>query len=248
MKSRNYVYRMIAAVVVLVLSFALFTGCSESSSSVSSEDWSSAESRSSVIVEPISEESLFNSTVSVYSGSGNYGMGFAYTDGYIVTCYHIIYDSEEIEVETYRHEKYPARLVGYDSDSDMAVLSIDPALEPLAIGDPDSLKEGDVLMVIGNPDGISSFARSEGKVFSHDTELVGKIDPEKQYIWTDVDAVTGYSGGPVFDSSRKLVGIQEVKYIGDLSELDITSLCGMIPINRVKPVIDGIISGSLPQD
>lgn len=74
-------------------------------------------------------------------------------------------------------------------------------------------------------------------------ELVGKIDMEKQYIWTDVDAVTGYSGGPVFDNSRKLVGIQELKYNGDLSELDITSLCGMIPINSVRDIIDSIIAG-----
>ena len=118
MKRRKHAHGIVSAALVLALSFALFAGCSENGSSVSSEEQSSMDSQSSVVDERISEESILNSSVCVYSSSGNYGMGFAYTYGYIVTCYHIIYDSEEIEVETYRHEKYPARFVGYDSESD----------------------------------------------------------------------------------------------------------------------------------
>ncbi len=225
-------------VLAALLSAAILSGCAARDNA----DISSMPEDISGQAEEIRTEELLLGTVCIYTDSDSFGTGFVYEGGYIVTNRHVVEDSDDIEIETYAHEKQHAVLLGYDHDCDIAVLKAPSVSEALSIGDSDSLSPGDILTMIGNPDGLSEFPVIEGTVLDPGDELLDRIDRERKYIWHDGNAVTGYSGGPVFDCNGKLVGIQNLRYAWDLSEYEFDNLCGIIPINRVIPVIDGIIS------
>lgn len=114
----------------------------------------------------------------------------------------------------------------------------------MVLGDSDEVKVGDTITAIGNPNGDLSFSKAKGKVLNVDKELLDKIDKERKYIWYDGDVISGYSGGPVYDKEGKNIGILNTKYVGDLSKYDFDNLSGIIPINRVKIVINNIIDSN----
>ena len=86
------------------------------------------------------------------------GSGFVVDrDGYIVTNYHVIEDAQEIEVNFSGDDRVPAKIVGSDPSTDLAVLKIDAqsrALTPLPLGNSDDVHVGDAVVAIGNPFGL----------------------------------------------------------------------------------------------
>ena len=82
------------------------------------------------------------------------GSGFILTaDGYILTNYHVIENSNSVKVTMYDGASYDATIVGYDESNDIAVLKIDATgLTPVVLGDSDELNVGDSVVAIGNPD------------------------------------------------------------------------------------------------
>ena len=192
---------------------------------------------------PNYERQVLNSTVNITTSSRDFGAGFIYDKSYIITNYHVVYqDNNVIKVTTYNKEVYNASLVGYEVNSDIAVLKIDKELESIELGDSDKVRVGDIVTAIGNPDGDLSFSEASGKVLEVDIELLDQIDKDRKYIWYDGNAISGYSGGPVYNQEGKVIGILNARYTGDLSSYEFDNLCGIIPINKVKTVIQKLLA------
>ena len=188
-------------------------------------------------------ERMLRSSVNIITGAGDYGAGFAVENGYIVTNYHVLYGSpEDITVITYERDEYPAVLLGYDEAADIAVLEIGAELESSVLGDSDQVIAGETVTAVGNPYGDLSFARASGEILDVDEKLLDVIDRNRRFLYYDGDAVSGFSGGPVYDAQGTVIGVLNSRYAGDLSAYDFDRLCGIIPINTVKESVGKILS------
>ncbi|MVO16127.1 Do family serine endopeptidase [Rhodobacteraceae bacterium CY05] len=139
------------------------------------------------------------------------GSGFVISeDGYIVTNNHVIADADEIEIEFFPgdgqpKELLPAKVIGTDEKTDIALLKVEAEM-PLAFvsfGDSDSALVGDWVVAMGNPLG-QGFSVSAGIVSARNRELSGSYD---DYIQTDAAINRGNSGGPLFNMDGEVVGV-----------------------------------------
>lgn len=134
------------------------------------------------------------------------GSGFVVSaDGYIVTNNHVIDGADEIEVEFYSKEKLPAKVVGTDPNTDIALLKVesDKALPFVEFGNSDKARVGDWVLALGNPLG-QGFSASTGIVSARSRELSGTYD---DYLQTDAAINRGNSGGPLFNMNGEVVGV-----------------------------------------
>jgi len=139
------------------------------------------------------------------------GTGFIVdSEGYVVTNQHVIDDAVQIRVLTYDRRVYSAELIGQDLLRDLALLKLEGKFDSLELGDSDEVQVGKKVIAIGNPLGLS-FSVSEGIV-----SALNRIGPNgfREYIQTDVSLNPGNSGGPLIDSSGKVIGINNFK-LGD---------------------------------
>ncbi len=139
------------------------------------------------------------------------GSGFVISeDGYVVTNNHVIEGADEILIEFFPGEgqpaeKLPAKVVGTDPNTDIALLKVE-AEQPLkfvAFGDSDTALVGDWVIAMGNPLG-QGFSVSAGIVSARNRALQGSYD---DFIQTDAAINRGNSGGPLFDMDGKVVGV-----------------------------------------
>lgn len=171
----------------------------------------------------------------VQSGSGS---GIILTsDGYIVTCKHVIEDAETIKVILNDDTEYEATVVGSDSRSDLAVLKIDATgLSPATLGDSDMLTVGEDVIAIGNPLGELRGTATSGIISALSREVtVENVD--MTLIQTDAAISPGNSGGGLFNASGSLVGIVNAK----ASSTDSEGLGFAIPVSSVKTIISNLI-------
>lgn len=131
-------------------------------------------------------------------------------NGHIITNNHVIADSDSIQVTLADGSAYPARLVGTDPTTDIAVLKIEaPAdlLFPVEIGDSSALRVGQRVFAIGNPYGLER-TMTVGIVSSLNRTLAsGKSQKLKNMIQLDAALNQGNSGGPLLDSQGRLIGM-----------------------------------------
>ena len=135
-------------------------------------------------------------------------LGYCYKDGYIVTNNHVIENADEISVTIGDDPtEYTAKLIGKDSDSDIAVVKIDSSkpLTPIKLGDSNSLLIGDITFAIGNPFGVGNTV-TMGIISALNKDKVG-INKYENYIQTDASINPGNSGGALVDSRGALIGI-----------------------------------------
>lgn len=174
------------------------------------------------------------------------GSGFIYSeDGYIVTNYHVIDDSNSITVTTYDNKSYPAKIVGCDEGSDIAVLKIDAeGLQPVRLGDSDALRVGDYVLAIGNPLGELTFSLTMGVVSALGREVTFFSGSTMALIQTDAAINSGNSGGPLFNMYGEVVGITNAKFSTRAmsSSASIDNIGFAIPINQVRGIVDSIIA------
>lgn len=140
------------------------------------------------------------------------GSGFIISpDGVIVTNNHVIDKATSIKVTLDDGTELPAKLVGADPKSDLAVLKIESAhkLPTIAWGDSDKLKLGDQIVAIGNPFGIGTTVTS-GIVSARGRDL--HSGPYDDFIQIDAPINHGNSGGPLVDLDGKVVGINTAIY------------------------------------
>ncbi|MEE4378403.1 MAG: DegQ family serine endoprotease [Candidatus Competibacteraceae bacterium] len=139
------------------------------------------------------------------------GSGFLISaDGYILTNAHVARDADKIVVRLSDHREKPAKLVGVDELTDVALLKIEGEEYPVVkIGDSDTLEVGDWVLAIGSPFGLERTA-TQGIV-----SAVGRNLPSDAYvpfIQTDAAINPGNSGGPLFNVQGQVIGINSQIY------------------------------------
>ncbi len=135
------------------------------------------------------------------------GSGFVVdSDGIIVTNNHVIADADEIVANFADGTSLPAEVIGHDSQTDVAVLRVEPEapLEAVSFGDSDALRVGDWVLAIGNPFGLGGSVTA-GIVSAQQRDI--NTGPYDAFIQTDASINRGNSGGPLFNLDGDVVGI-----------------------------------------
>ena len=173
------------------------------------------------------------------------GSGFILTDdGYIVTNYHVVEDSNSITVTTYDGKSYNAALIGFDESNDIAVLKINASdLTPVIIGDSDKMNVGDPVVAIGNPLGELTFSLTTGAISALDRNVTFSTGVTMKLIQTDCAINSGNSGGALFNMYGEVIGITNAKFSSSSSDssASIDNIGFAIPINSVMDIIQDII-------
>ena len=172
------------------------------------------------------------------------GSGFIISDdGYILTNYHVVENAHsgsfDIEVMTYDGTKYNASIVGVEAQNDIAVLKIEAdGLKAAVFGDSDTLRVGDAVYAVGNPLGELEFSMSTGHVSALDRVINTQESESINMFQIDAAVNEGNSGGPVYDSDGRVVGIVTAKY----SSSGVEGLGFAIPINDAASIADDLIN------
>ncbi len=160
--------------------------------------------------------------------------------GYIVTNNHVVADGRNYQVIFVDGQKKPARLVGRDAYSDLAVLQVDGPLPAVAtLGDSSQLRPGEPVIAIGSPLGEFRNSVTQGVVSALGRRLDDSAPGLMDLIQTDAAINHGNSGGPLVDPSGQVVGINTAVVRGG-SDLA-TGLGFAIPSNTVRDVVQQLI-------
>jgi Do/DeqQ family serine protease len=126
--------------------------------------------------------------------------------GHVLTNSHVVANADEVQVTLKDRRTYPARLVGSDPETDIALLELDaPNLTAVPLGDSGRLQVGDVVIAIGNPFGLGQTVTS-GIVSALGRSGLG-LEGYEDFIQTDASINPGNSGGALVNSRGELVGI-----------------------------------------
>ena len=140
-------------------------------------------------------------------------------DGFIITNSHVVQNARRVQVRlSYptaskdKEEKAPphrdlmeAKVIGMDREADLALIKIDmTGLDAVALGNSDGLKQGQIVLAVGNPLGLENSV-SMGVISSAGRQI--KMDDPMSYIQTDASINPGNSGGPLIDTQGHVVGI-----------------------------------------
>ena len=163
-------------------------------------------------------------------------------NGYILTNQHVVEAADEIQVALANGKTVPARVVGSDPETDLAVLKIDASdLPAITFAEPDSLKVGDWVLAVGNPFGVGQTVTA-GIVSALGRTHLG-INTFENFIQTDAAINPGNSGGALVDASGNLVGINSAIYSRTGGSQGIGFA---IPVSIARKVMEQIIkSGSV---
>ncbi len=140
------------------------------------------------------------------------GSGFVIDpSGLIVTNNHVIEDADQISVTLNDGTTLPAKLVGRDDKTDLALLKINPRhpLPAAHFGDSDKARIGDWVIAIGNPFGLGSTVTA-GIVSARNRNI--NSGPYDEFLQTDAPINRGNSGGPLFDMGGNVVGVNSAIY------------------------------------
>jgi len=182
--------------------------------------------------------------------AGSLGSGFIISpDGYIVTNNHLIQGLngsgvvDTVTITTIDRKEYPARIVGRDETSDLALLKIEANNLPFVQwGDSTRARVGDWVLAIGDPYGVGSTVTAG--IISALHRAITNVGAYDRYIQTDAAINMGNSGGPMFDLNGNVIGINSAL----ISPTGASVGIGLaIPAELAKPVIDSLKRGQRPQ-
>jgi S1-C subfamily serine protease len=149
---------------------------------------------------------FFNAFPTQGSGSGS----IIDTKGHILTNYHVVANAKRLEVTLADESKWPAKLIGTDPESDLAVIRIEAPrdkLKVIPLGDSKSLKIGQKVLAIGNPFGFQR-TLTTGVVSSLGRTIRSEAGTlMEEIIQTDAAINPGNSGGPLLNSDGEIIGI-----------------------------------------
>ena len=162
------------------------------------------------------------------------GSGFIINEGgYIITNNHVVDGADEIVVILKGGDEYPAKVIGKDKKTDLALIKIEPknGLPITKLGDSDKSRVGDWVLAIGNPFGLGHTVTA-GIISAKGREL--GAGPYDDFIQTDTAINPGSSGGPLFDMAGNVIGINSAIYTrsGGYQGVGFS-----IPINLAKNII-----------
>ena len=176
------------------------------------------------------------------------------SDGYIVTNAHVIYDTEseyqmgkassvKVVMGENHDEEYEAEIIGYDIQTDLAVLKINAeGLTPAEFGNSDELKVGELVVAIGNPLGFELYGTTTCGIVSAKNREVELEDKTMTLIQTDAAINAGNSGGMLLNSYGQVIGINSLKMGSSYGEASVEGLGFAIPINDAAEIIKSLIS------
>ena len=188
-------------------------------------------------VDPFDPFGVFGGRDRSYT-SQSLGSGFVWSsEGIIVTNNHVVEGASRITVNFSDGTQVPAKLIGVDPDSDVAVLRVDAKkLLAAPIGTSSDLLIGETVIAVGNPFGLS------GTVTTGVVSALGRSVPSKEagrtftdFIQTDASINPGNSGGPLLNIEGRVIGINTMIYA------NAQGIGFAIPVDRAKKVIQDIL-------
>ncbi len=188
----------------------------------------------------IAIDTLRESVVQITTEEGSIGAGTIWhSDGLIVTNAHVILEDKDtprknLSVILSDNQLYPAQVIGFDAEKDLAALAISTTdLPTIEIGSSSDLSAGQWVMAVGHPWGIVDSLTS-GVIIGIGTNLPERFD-DREWIALSLKLRPGHSGGPLVDVDGQLIGIN-------------TMIAGpevgfAIPVNIVKQFLKDVITG-----
>ncbi len=175
-------------------------------------------------------------------------------DGYIMTNNHVVEGATDVKVSFFNKEEYPAKIVGSDKYTDVAILKIDKkGLSTLPFADSGKAEVGDVVLAIGEPFGLGQTV-TMGIISAKGRAGLG-IERYEDFIQTDAAINRGNSGGALIDTKGELVGINTAILSGDTGGNQ--GIGFAIPANLARNIMNQILKsgkvtrgymGILPQE
>jgi serine protease Do len=153
--------------------------------------------------------------------------------GYVVTNNHVIDEATDINVTLTTGKTYPAKLIGTDKKTDLALLKIESPtpLPTVAFGDSDAIRVGDWVMAVGNPFGLGGTVTS-GIVSARGRDLNSSAFDD--FLQIDASINQGNSGGPTFSMAGEVIGINTAIFSPNGGSVGIGFA---IPSNLAKPIV-----------
>jgi serine protease Do len=163
------------------------------------------------------------------------GSGFIIDpSGYVVTDDHVVESADKVLITLQDGGQYPARIIGRDAMTDLALLKIDTErpLPYVRWGDSDTARVGDWVLAIGNPFGLDNTV-SSGIISARGRDI--HAGPYDDFLQIDAAINRGNSGGPTFDLNGNVIGINTAIYSPNGGSVGIGFA---IPVNLAKPVVE----------
>ena len=179
-----------------------------------------------------------------------YGSGVILNEeGFIVTNAHVVEDSSDLSVILNDGREFSARIIGQDTQSDLAVIKIEAEdLVPATFGNSDTLQVGERTVVIGNAAGRLAGTVTQGIISGLNRQVPIQMSDGSvitmNLIQTDAAINPGNSGGAVVNRYGQVIGISSAK----LSGSDYEGLCFAIPISDAQPVVQNLIAYGYVKD
>ncbi|HVB03647.1 MAG TPA: trypsin-like peptidase domain-containing protein [Chitinophagaceae bacterium] len=163
------------------------------------------------------------------------------SDGYIVTCNHVVDGADQVTVTLNNRETYKAKVVGRDANTDLAVLKINEHHLPyLLFGNSDNVKLGQWVLAVGYPLNLETTVTAG--IVSAKSRDIGVnndgVDPVESFIQTDAAVNPGNSGGALVNTQGQLIGITSAIASPTGS---FAGYAYAIPVNMVKKVVNDIL-------
>ena len=150
-------------------------------------------------------------------------------DGYILTNHHVVEQASEVEVQLMDDRILPAKIVGRDARTDLALLKVEAnGLPVLPLGDSDALEVGELVLAIGSPFGLE-YSVSLG-IVSRKGRALGSVGAFTDFIQTDASVNPGNSGGPLLNMRGEVIGI-------NTAVIPNRRVAFAIPINLAKSLL-----------
>ncbi|HET9614519.1 MAG TPA: trypsin-like peptidase domain-containing protein [Candidatus Limnocylindrales bacterium] len=158
--------------------------------------------------------------------------------GWILTNRHVVSGANSLTVELKDGTKYPGKIYGVDTLTDLAIVKIDATGLPAAtIGDSDGLKVGELVIAIGSPLGTFSNSVTSGIVSATGRQIQTQGGDLRNLIQTDAAINPGNSGGPLLDATGAVIGINTA------IAQDASGIGFSIPVDIARPLMRQAIAG-----
>lgn len=229
-------YKKVQNAVVSVLNYKYTSSSSSSSDIYSLFGYGDSDSSSS-------GSSSSKKSLTLYSE----GSGVIYTTangkGYIVTNNHVISGAAKVKVILASGKTISAKVVGKDSTSDLAVLSIDSkyVTQTASFGDSSSLQSGQTVIAIGSPEGSEYASTVTQGIISSPSRTITYNSNQMTVIQTDAAINSGNSGGALVNSNGQVIGINSMKLSSSSSGDSVEGMGFAIPSNEVVTIVNQLV-------
>lgn len=240
-----YVFTIASSIVAVIIYLTYFPV----ESKVITEEKTISQTKLSETAIEESIENVYDSVVTIESYRNNKnigsGTGFVYKSdsksGYILTNHHVIENADKIEAILTTNEVVEVKLLGSDSYTDLAVLSIDKdkVIKVATLGDSEDVKLGSTVFTVGSPMGSDYSGSITRGIISGKDRTIETDDIVTKVLQTDAAINPGNSGGPLVNLAGEVIGITSMK----LSQEEIEGMGFAIPINEAKTYVEYLEKG-----